>query len=80
MTGRKQVNIRLNAYIDDLLNAIVDKSGMGKTDIIYKGIEQVAIDELGLDLVNKIRLSQFEKNDKKGVLKNVHSVGNDRER
>lgn len=56
---RKQVNIRLNAYIDDLLNAIVDGTGLNKTDVINAGIERVALDVLGVDLVNEIRLRQY---------------------
>lgn len=56
---RRQVNIRLNAYIDDLLNAVVNKTDFNKTDVIYRGIEQVALDVLGADLVNEIRLKQF---------------------
>lgn len=57
---RKQVNIRLNAYIDDLLNTVADKTNLSKTDIINLGIERVAIDVLGADLVNEIRLQQFK--------------------
>lgn len=56
---RKQINIRLNAYIDDLLTAIVNSSNMSKTDVINLGIERVAIDVLGADQVNEIRLKQF---------------------
>lgn len=56
---RRQVNIRLSAYVDNLLNAIADKSNMSKTDIINLGIERVAVDVLGADLVNEIRLKQF---------------------
>lgn len=59
MKSRKQVNIRLNAYIDDLLNTIVDTIGISKTDVINAGIERIALDMLGVDLVNKIRLSQY---------------------
>lgn len=60
MKIRKQVNIRLNAYIDDLLNTVADKTNLSKTDIINLGIERVAIDVLGADLVNEIRLQQFK--------------------
>lgn len=59
MKTRKQVNIRLNAYIDNLLNTIADKSNMSKTDIINLGIERIAMDVLGADLVDEIRLSQY---------------------
>lgn len=45
INARKQVNIRLTAYIDDLLNAILNKSDMSKTDVINAGIERVAIIE-----------------------------------
>lgn len=58
MNTRKQVNIRLNAYIDDLLNAIVDGTGLKKTDVINAGIERVALDLLGAAAVEKIRLRQ----------------------
>lgn len=58
MKSRKQVNIRLNAYIGDLLDVIVDSTGINKTDVINAGIERVALDVLGVDVVNEIRLRQ----------------------
>lgn len=60
---RRQINIRLSAYVDDLLSAVVNATGMQKTDIINRGVELIAIDVLGADLVNEIRLKQFKSED-----------------
>lgn len=60
MTRRLQINCRSNPYIESLIDSMMEKEGMKKTDVIHRAIECYAQQVLDLEEIMNIRLQQFE--------------------
>lgn len=56
MAKRPQLNMRLDDYYEDLLNALIEKTGKDKSKVVRDAIEHLAIYALGQEEVMNLRL------------------------